>query len=575
MRRRYNKLITDRERLEEEVKLRTRDLEKKNLQIEQLDRMKTNFFTEISHELRTPLSLIMGPIDNLITNSENIESTKRIALMEMIKRNSSRLLNLINQLLDIARIDSGKMKIALSESDLLKTLRILLNEFLSTAESRKINYQIDIPEGSYITLFDRDKVEKIVINLLSNAFKFTAAQGTIACKIEIEEPSNKDNGSPPVLSVQVKDTGVGISRENLDRVFDRFYRVEGEWERDGMGTGIGLSVTEEFVKLLHGRIDVISEKDVGSLFKVRLPLGLTHLSDDEYVIVNQFPGPYGTNTVLNNQFFDDQNETGLSDKKSHLLIVEDNDDLRGFIRDSLSQDHKIYEAPDGITGLKIALSKIPDLVIADIIVPNINGLDLCKKLKNDERTSHIPVIILTAKATQDNRIEGLTAGADDYLSKPFDMNELKVRISNLLKQRAKLRLKYGSFAEFPGISETEGNSVDDLFMKKVNSIIIENLKYFDFDVGALQEKLGMSRISLYRKLKALTDQTPSAMIINHRMKAAARMLDEKKSNITEISLSVGYSNPSYFTKSFKDFFGVTPKEFISRAEKQGKIDQEN
>ncbi|MDP4224260.1 MAG: two-component regulator propeller domain-containing protein, partial [Bacteroidota bacterium] len=389
--RRYTRLIADRKRLEKEVQLRTLELEKKNRQIEQLDKMKTNFFTEISHELRTPLSLILGPIDNLIANQDKIDSTKRYELMEVIKRNSSRLLNLINQLLDISRIDAGKMKITLSESDLLKTLRILVNEFLSTAESRKIKFDIQVPDGSYITFFDTDKVEKIVINILSNAFKFTPAYGTIICKVEILESAVGANGTPPVLSVMVKDTGVGISKENIDRIFDRFYRVEGEWEKDGMGTGIGLPLTREFVALLHGHIEVSSEKDVGSTFTVKMPVGKTHLSSDEYVIASNHQVSNGdANLEPNIQAIGTEKGSDPTGKKPQLLIVEDNDDLRGFIKDNLSQDYQIFEAADGKSGLKISLTKIPDLIIADIIIPNINVIELCRKLKNDERTSHIP-----------------------------------------------------------------------------------------------------------------------------------------------------------------------------------------
>jgi signal transduction histidine kinase/DNA-binding response OmpR family regulator/ligand-binding sensor domain-containing protein len=567
MRRHFHRLNAEKKRLEDEVHARTLELEKKNQQIEQLDRMKTRFFTEISHELRTPLSLIMGPIDNLITENGKIDDVKRTGLMEMIRRNSIRLLNLVNQLLDISRIDAGKMRITLAESDLLKSLRILVYEYLSTAENRKIKFIIDISDESYIALFDKDKIEKIVSNLLSNAFKFTPAHGTVLCTIKIKKPDN--NGSPPLLEIMVQDTGVGISKENLDKIFDRFYRVEGQWEKDGRGTGIGLSLTSEFVTLLHGYIEVTSEKDVGSAFTVRIPVGKDHLSPDEYVVVETHPYSTGVQEIE----FDQHSilkEAETAGKKSQLLIIEDNRDLRDFIKDNLLKDYHVYEAGNGKAGIDIAFAKIPDLVLTDIIMPDLDGMEVCRRLKNDERTSHIPVIILSAKTTQENRIEGFASGADDYLSKPFDMNELRIRISNLLVQRAKLRHKYGLIAEsgdYGGSSAT----VDDLFMRKINSIINENIKNFDFDVGVLQEKLGMSRIHLYRKLKALTGLSPSSIIHYHRMKLAAKMIRDKKSNLTEIALSIGISNPSYFSRCFREFYGVSPKDFVNQPENVTKV----
>ncbi len=569
MRRHFQRLNMDKKRLENEVHIRTIELEKKNQEIEQIDRMKTRFFTEISHELRTPLSLIIGPVDNLIAGNGLIDDARRSGLLDMIKRNSMRLLNLVNQLLDISRIDAGKMKITLAESDLLKSLRILIFEYLSTADSRKIKFIIDIPDGAYITFFDRDKIEKIVSNLLSNAFKFTPAHGTVHCRIEIREPG--DNAAPAILTICVRDTGVGISKDNLDRIFDRFFRVEGEWEKDGRGTGIGLSLTAEFVTLLHGNIEVTSEKDTGSAFTVRLPVGKDHLLPGEYVMTDAHPYGQGeTELYVDHAALLKEKERESAGKKIQVLIIEDNRDLREFLKESLSDNYHVFEADNGKTGLSIAFARIPDIIVTDIIMPDLDGIEVCRKIRQDERTSHIPVIILTAKTTSENKIEGLTTGADDYLSKPFEINELKVRISNLLAQRARLRLKYGLIGEI-GENEAAADTLDSSFMKKVNQIIAENIRNFDFDVGVLQEKLGMSRINLYRKLKALTGQTPVSVIHQFRMKVAARMVREKRGNLAEISLSIGISNPSYFSRIFREFYGVSPKDFINEPEDVGKV----
>jgi len=265
-----------------------------------------------------------------------------------------------------------------------------------------------------------------------------------------------------------------------------------------------------------------------------------------------------------------EKERESAGKKIQVLIIEDNRDLREFLKESLSDNYHVYEADNGKTGLNIAFARIPDIIVTDIIMPDLDGIEVCRKIRHDERTSHIPVIILTAKTTSENKIEGLTTGADDYLSKPFDINELRVRISNLLAQRAMLRLKYGLIGE-TGEHEAAADTLDSSFMKKVNQIIAENIRNFDFDVGVLQEKLGMSRINLYRKLKALTGQTPVSVIHQFRMKVAARMIREKRGNLAEISMSVGISNPSYFSRIFREFYGVSPKDFINEPEDVGKV----
>lgn len=559
IRRHFHKLIKDKKLLETEVHNRTMELEKKNQQIEQLDRMKTRFFTEISHEFRTPLSLIQGPIESLLSDGIIEDKTKQFKMMEVIKRNSVRLLNLVNQLLDISRIDAGKMKITLASADLLKTLRILIYEYLSTAENRKIHFAVDVSDEPYITYFDRDKIEKIVSNLLSNAFKFTPSRGTVYCKIDIS--SHKNDGMPPELFIMVQDTGVGISKEDIDKIFDRFYRVEGQWEKDGGGTGIGLSLTEEFVTLLHGNIEVTSEKGTGTKFIVRIPIGKDHLSKDEYVVVSgEAPDSQESEVEMNIHNLLKEMDTEPGGKKAQVLVIEDNTDLRDFIKDNLSKEYCVFEASNGRSAINMAFARIPDIVVTDIIMPDINGIDVCRKLKNDERTSHIPVIILTAKTGLEDRMEGLTSGADDYLNKPFDINELKIRIANLLVQRAKLRQKYGSIADMDEFDSSSG-TIDERFMKKVNAIIRERIHNFDFDVGVLQEELGMSRVHLYRKLKALTGESPSSLIHGHRMKLAARMIREKKGNLTEIALSIGISNPSYFSRSFREHYGISPRDF--------------
>jgi signal transduction histidine kinase/ligand-binding sensor domain-containing protein/AraC-like DNA-binding protein len=552
-------LKREKKKLEDEVKQRTTELEVKNKQILELDRLKTRFFTEISHEIRTPLSLISGPIENLIREYDKIDEEKRIRWMEMIRRNSRRLLKLVNQLLDISRLDAGKMKITLIESDVLNSLRILAHEYLSLAESRKIRYRIDIPPSGFITLFDMDKTEKILSNLLSNAFKFTPAFGAVSCHISILKKA--DSKTSAILNISVRDTGIGIGSDNIEKIFDRFYRIEGQWEKDGTGTGIGLSLTNEFVNLLHGTIKVSSEPGLGSLFEVELPLGKDHLKSDEYIILDIREGDPDNNNLLHEQYFaTEEKELIQGEKELSVLIIEDNSDLRKYLGDNLSQDYHVHNADNGKTGLASAVSKIPDIIITDRILPDMDGLEVCSILKNDERTSHIPVIMCTAKTTLEEKIEGLKSGADEYIFKPFDIKELKVRISNLIVSREKLRMKYGMLT---GLEFTDklSMSMDDNFMARVATIITENIRDFDFDVGALQEKTGMSRVHLYRKIKAITGLSPSALIRNFRMKNAAELIKMKSMSLTKIALNVGFTNPSYFSKCFRDYYGVSPKEY--------------
>ena len=558
---RMARLRNEKIRLEGLVKQRTIDLEEKNKQILEMDNLKTRFFTEISHEIRTPLSLIVGPIENLLMENDREDEERRKKWLEMVRRNGRRLMKLVDQLLDLSRLDAGKMKIILVEADILNCIRILVYEYLSLAERRNIKYTIDIPDGSFLTFFDQDKIEKITSNLLSNAFKFTPSWGMVSCSAGIIKP---ESGKPAFISLSVRDTGKGISSENIEKIFDRFYRVEGQWEKDGSGAGIGLSLSNEYVKLLHGEIRVSSQPGAGSLFEIIIPLGKDHFKPNEYFIAGSVRED-APETIPNEKHYQEEaeGETEDHEKEIRLLVIEDNSDLRSFIRVNLSSEYTIYEADNGKRGLEIALEMIPDLIVTDVIMPAPGGIELCAVIKNDERTSHIPVIMLTAKTTIDDKIEGLRSGADDYIYKPFDIKELKVRISNLLIQRAKLRIHFGSLT---GLEHPSGqhDSIDERFMGKVSSIILANLKDFDFDVGMLQEKVGMSRVHLFRKIKAITGLSPSVMIRNFRMKQAAELISKRSVSLASVSMAVGFSNPSYFSKCFRDFYGLTPKEYLEK-----------
>ncbi|MBN2214506.1 MAG: response regulator [Bacteroidales bacterium] len=548
-----------RQTLEDKVKERTAEIERKNYQIMEIDQMKTRFFSNISHEFRTPLSLIMSPIEEMLLQ-ENMEEKNRDHL-EMMYRNAIRLLGLINQLLDLSKIDAGKLKIELSEYDICKTIQMVTRSFAPLAERKKINYHVEIPGGKLITYFDRDKLEKIMTNLLTNAFKFTPEKG----KISIIAKLNGDK-KPGFIEIMVQDSGRGIPSEQLDKIFDRFYQVEDSKRNGKSGTGIGLSLTKELITLQYGTITVESKPGKGSIFIIKIPLGKDHLKENEYVIVN--PDETKDDPLIvkcrssENKSMDDKDADAdsMGADRPVVLIVEDNDDVRQHIAENFEKEYIIKQARHGREGWEMANAFIPDLIISDIIMPEMDGVALGKKLKSDVSTSHIPLILLTAKADIENKIEGLETGADDYITKPFNMKELVARSFNLVEQRKKLREKYTCQVEMePG--KIIVKSADERFLKRTIEVIEKNMGDCEFDVNNLFPEMNMSRMQLFRKLKALVNQTPGELIRNIRLKRAAHLIKQHFGNIAEITYEVGFNNLSYFAKCFKEKYGLLPSEF--------------
>jgi signal transduction histidine kinase/DNA-binding response OmpR family regulator len=552
---RTEKLRKEKIILERQVNERTVEIRQKNEKIVEMERIKTRFFTDISHEFRTPLSLMSGPLDKLINEAPQSENSSE--WLDMIQRNSKRLLQLVNQLLDISRLDSGHMKLVLEDSDIIKLIRVLANEYHSLAEKNHICYILDIPEEKLSIWNDRDKISKIVTNLLSNAFKFTPEFGTVTCRVKFLPGSSISRAEQ--LRIIVADTGPGIHPKEHGKIFDRFYRGDGEQSDMAGGTGIGLSLTREMIRLMHGEIKVKSMLGTGTIFMVTLPLGIEHLKENEYIIRDP-----AKQISQDNDPKKRAKETNIGDdntsREQLILIVEDNDELRTFIRENLESSFRTMEAEDGLEGWKAATSAIPELIITDIMMPGMDGNKLCEKLKKDERTSHIPLIMLTARATTHDRIEGLEYGADDDIFKPFSMEEVEARIDNLLEQRERLRKKY---SEYIGLdwNEITVSTPDEQFLKRVTDFISQHLHEFTFDVRALQGLMAMSGSTLYKKLKALTGETPASLIRIMRLKLAASMLKKNERSITDILMSVGFSNPSCFTRCFKAYYGMTPGEY--------------
>jgi signal transduction histidine kinase/DNA-binding response OmpR family regulator/streptogramin lyase len=522
----------------------------------EVDEMKNRFFANISHEFRTPLTLIFGPAKDIAENYDDKNKVQQNA--GIIKRNASRLYSLVNQLLDLSKLEAGKMKLEASEQNIIPLLKGYVLSFSSLAERKKIELKFSTTEENIKVYVDQDKLEKIVNNLLSNAFKFTPEGGQIGFFIE------KING---YVKIKISDNGIGIKKERLDKIFDRFYQVDGSHTRESEGTGIGLSLTKELVELHKGNIEVESEYGKGTTFKVLLPLGKAHLKPEEIVKRESAQKTDLTETefelIAEREKVKEKSEIDLiiDTQKPLLLIVEDNSDVRKYITSHLEKEYRILEAPNGEEGLKEALGHIPDLIISDVMMPKMDGFELCEKIKTDERTSHIPVILLTAKATDKDKIAGYETGADDYIMKPFDSNVLKVRIKNLIDQRRKLRDQFRK----EGLVEIEFKnitSIDKKFLKNVIQIINSHLSDTYFGVEILADEVSMSRRNLERKLTSLTGESPADIIKRIRLNRASVLLKQKFGNISEISLEVGFSNPAYFSKCFRKQFGITPFEYI-------------
>jgi signal transduction histidine kinase/ligand-binding sensor domain-containing protein/AraC-like DNA-binding protein len=542
------------------VKIR-HDYEMRNLEAEklqELDEMKTHFFTNISHEFRTPLTLIQGPAKQILELSTDNRVSEKARL---IHRSAKKLNRLANQLLDISRIESGKMKLKVYEQDLIPVIRELVASFHPFAEKKQISLKFVSEYQKMLLFFDRDKVDKILNNLLSNALKFTPQGGSVKLSLGIKSEGNEKD----FIWVSVIDNGIGIPREQLSKIFDRFYQVDNRLSKEYEGTGIGLSLTKELVELHKGKISIESREGQGSVFTVFLPAGSENFLPEEF---DHNIGDQSDKTKTEPEIDEPvvlQSVTNPSVKNGYhnekdkpvLLIIEDNVDVRQYIKEILSGSYTVLEAPNGEEGLSISFCEIPDLIISDIMMPGLDGIQVSQKLKSDSRTSHIPLILLTAKTSLSDKLEGLETGADDYIMKPFEASELKARIKNLLEQRKRLHEHFKKFGLLE-IEEKKLLSIDQKFLQKAVDIINENIADPDFNVESFTKKMAVSRSLLYKKLVSLTGDSPVELIKRIRLNKAASLVENNSGNITEISFAVGFSNPSYFTECFKNQFGIPP-----------------
>lgn len=527
--------------------------------LRELDQMKSQFFANISHEFRTPLTLIVGPLQRLLSGEFQGNAKEQFRMM---LRNGQQLLQLINQLLDLSKLDAGKMSLRARPENVVALLRQIVSAFESLARFKQIKFTLHVPEGPIIVYIDRDKLEKIMYNLLANAFKYTPDQGRIAVSVNIL--SSKGSMGGGMLEIRVKDSGIGVPSNKLGKIFDRFYQVDSTHTYAQKGTGIGLALTKELVELHGGTIRVESKPGQGSTFIIGLLLGKEHLKADE--ITMELP-----ESMVRKDIPLELKETTLSlagktriksllKELPMLLIVDDNRDMRNYVREVLDQDYNLCEADNGKEGLAIAVEQIPDLIITDVMMQEMDGFELCQKLKSDEHTCHIPVILLTARASDQSKMTGLETGADDFLTKPFDARELHLRVKNLIIQRQKLRELFSREITLHP-QEIAVTSMDAQFLEHVQAIIEEHLADADFTPEQFARKVAMSRMQLHRKLRALTNQSAGEFIRTMRLKRAAHLLQQNSGTISEIAYEVGFNNPSYFAKCFKEFFGKLPSEF--------------
>jgi signal transduction histidine kinase/DNA-binding response OmpR family regulator len=534
----------------EKIILDRDNLEIMATQLKELDDFKSRFFTNISHELKTPLTLIISPLEQLEQNADDDRLKQYYTLM---LRNARRLLNLINQLLDLSKLEKGIIRLTPEYAEISSFIRNVVNGFSDFAIEKKISLLYTETSDELWIHFDKDILEKILDNLISNALKYTGQGGAITIKLSVSDAADW-------VQIIVKDTGEGIPEEHLERIFDRFYQATAVDGRKKDGFGIGLSFVKELTEIHHGHISVKSSITGGTEFKVLLPLKLTFESS----IQQPMQANEEVNTLLiENSKATKPDETISSHKTRErltILIVEDNKDAMEFIAGNLTENYQVLRAEDGLSGLDIASESLPDLIVTDVMMPRMDGIEMTRRIRLNRNSSHIPVIMLTAKSSIESRLEGLEARADDYIAKPFNMRELQARIANLIALRAELRREYRDELNI-NPAEVTSNSLDASFLEKAIRLVEENMAQENFSIEHLYQELAMSRSMLHKKLKALTNQSASEFINDIRLRNAARLLKNQTSNISEIAYSVGYNSISYFNISFKKKFGVTPTEY--------------
>jgi signal transduction histidine kinase/AraC-like DNA-binding protein len=561
------------EQQKQEMMLQNEKLKEVSQQLMEATSAKLQFFTNISHEFRTPLTLILGPLENLLRSMQLTPGQQH--QLVMIQRNAMRLLRLINQLMDFRKLENQKMKLNAAKYDLATFLKETYDNFSELARKKAIDFNFVSTVPKMEVWFDSDKLDKIMFNLLSNAFKFTPSGGKIMLSLSESVMPQTDN-NVAAAEIEITDTGRGISAEHLQRIFERFYQGEATGAIAIQGTGIGLSLTKGLIDLHHGQIEVESEKQKGTTIRVFLPLGNNHLTQEEMI------EPRDDDRKSDMQIRSIRPETDIlpdfaneyTSEPPHfstqgtlheatIFVVEDNEDVRQYIRNSLPPEYSIHEAENGEQGLQLLEQVPPDLIISDVMMPVMDGLEMTRRIKSDIKYCHIPIILLTAKASLEHKLEGLEIGADSYIPKPFNSRHLQIRVQKLIENRQRIRQHYRQSLSFdddlPAVSNLDKN-----FLNKALKIINHNLADTDFGVEELSREIGMSRVHLYRKIKQLTGLTVSEFIRSVRLKKAMLLLTDSGLNVNEAAMATGFATPSYFAKCFKEQFKILPSDVLKK-----------
>ena len=511
---------------------------------EEANKAKLQFFTNISHELRTPLTLIADPV-NYIIHDDNLNSQQR-SMLQIVQRNVLVLTQLVSEILDFRKVQNGKMELRLSDFNLAECMKQWIKLFSASAQKKHIAISMDAPDTIMLRA-DQDKIERICYNLLSNALKYTSEGGEISLMA-------KEEGGRVMISVA--DNGCGISSDELPYIFDRFYQAKNA----GRGTGIGLAIVKAFTELHHGEVSATSIEGKGSTFTIHIPVRQKgEVTNQPTEKIEQLVEPSSAEEVPNQARHIDELIQPYQTDKPEVLIIDDNIDIRTYLRSVLSEKYNVSEAADGKVGLELARKIVPDIVLSDIMMPVMDGLAFCQQLKTDKAISHIPVILLTARSLDEQRAEGYEHGADAYLSKPFSLRLLLSRIDNLIESRKKLNQTWSKGVEDDEIGNIS-NEIDKSFLKQLRKIIQENLANSDLSVEQIGDEIGLSRVQLYRKVKALTGYSPVEIVRKARLTRARHLLQTTERTVSEVAYAVGFSTPSYFSKCYKDEFGENPKK---------------
>ncbi len=523
------------------INFEIRQAREREHRMHELDMIKIKFFTNVSHEFRTPLSLILAPIEKLLRNTPEGEQKQQF---QLIHRNARRLLNLVNQLLDFRKLEVQEVRLNATDGDVVKFVRDVFHSFSDLAEKNNVHLSFHSTVDKVEMPFDHDKLEKILFNLLSNAFKFTPGDGAVEVGVDVE-----GRAGSRFIKISVKDTGIGIPLDKQEKIFERFFQDDLPVSMVNQGSGIGLSITHEFVKVHGGTIQLESEPGHGSCFTVLLPLEASKAVAVETAPVAVSPVPVDPDGVVAPQR-----------KKPVLLIVEDNEDFRFYLKDNLKLQYTIVEAKNGREGLERALAGMPDLIVSDIMMPEMNGVEMCRRIRSHQRTSHIPVIMLTARTAEEQKIDGFSSGASDYVTKPFNFEILQSRIHNLIAQRDAFQKAFARHLDVKA-TDIQITSLDEKLIARAISVVEKNMGEPDFTVEKFSRELGMSRVHLYKKLLSLTGKTPIEFIRMIRLQRAAQLLEKSQLSVAEIAYQVGFNNPRYFSKYFKDQFNILPSAY--------------